>query len=79
MQNVLVLGSSGQIGSSLTKLLREHKKYRVIECDIVCEEKHDLRKKSNFLNQSFLEADFVYFLAYDVGGSKYLKDNQNSS
>ena len=31
------------------------------------------------LDESFQKADFVYFLAYDVGGSKYLKENQNSS
>ena len=79
MDNVLVLGSKGQIGLSLTKILRENKEYNVIECDIACQESHDLRKESDFLNQSFQKADFVYFLAYDVGGSKYLKEKQNSS
>lgn len=79
MNNVLVLGSKGQIGLSLTKILRNTNKYNVIECDIVCCESNDLRKESDFLNQSFRDADFVYFLAYDVGGSKYLYDNQNSS
>ena len=79
MDNILVLGAKGQIGLSLTKILRNSHKYNVIECDIVCCESNDLRKKSEFLNQSFREADFVYFLAYDVGGSKYLYDNQNST
>ncbi len=79
MNNILVLGSKGQIGLSLTKILRNTNKYNVIECDIVCCESNDLRKESDFLNQSFRDADFVYFLAYDVGGSKYLYDNQNSS
>lgn len=79
MNNILVLGSKGQIGLSLTKILRNSNKYNVIECDIVCCESNDLRKESDFLNQSFRDADFVYFLAYDVGGSKYLYDNQNSS
>ncbi len=79
MENILVLGSSGQIGLSLTRLLRNIKNYNVIECDIVRNESNDLRKQSDFLNKSFSEADFVYFLAYDVGGSRYLEDNQNSS
>ena len=79
MDNVLVLGSRGQIGHSLTKILEDSKKYNVIECDIVCEESNDLRNKSSFLNQLFMKADFVYFLAYDVGGSKYLENNQNAS
>ena len=79
MNNVLVLGSRGQIGLSLTKILGDNKKYNVIECDIVCEESNDLRSKSSFLNQLFMKADFVYFLAYDVGGSKYLENNQNAS
>ena len=79
MENILVLGSRGQIGLSLTKILRNSKKYNVIECDLVCSENNDLREKSEFLNQLFQTADFVYFLAYDVGGSKYLYSNQNSS
>lgn len=79
MNNVLVLGSRGQIGLSLTKILGDNKKYNVIECDIVCEESNDLRSKSSFLNQLFMKADFVYFLAYDVGGSKYLENNQKAS
>ena len=31
MENVLVLGSSGQIGLSLTRILSKFKKYNVIE------------------------------------------------
>ena len=79
MDNILVLGSRGQIGLSLTKILRDYKKFNVIECDILCNENNDLRTQTDFLNESFRKADFVYFLAYDVGGSKYLKDNQNST
>ena len=69
MENVLVLGSSGQIGLSLTRILSKFKKYNVIECDIVLSESNDL-KAVRFLEKSFSEADFVYFLAYDVSGSK---------
>ena len=79
MDNILVLGSKGQIGLSLTKILRTFSRFNITECDIVCDESNDLRKKSEFLNQLFRSADFVYFLAYDVGGSKYLQDNQNST
>ena len=63
MKNILVLGSKGQIGLSLTKILQNSNKYNVIECDIVCCESNDLRKKSNFLNQSFRDAD----LQFEVG------------
>ena len=79
MHNILVLGSRGQIGLSLKKILGHTKKYNVIECDIVCRESNDLRNKSSFLNKLFMKADFVYFLAYDVGGSKYLENNQNAT
>lgn len=78
MKNFLVLGSSGQIGLSLIKALRENTNNNVLECDLVLDKSHDLRKNSPFLDKSFQEADFIFFLAYDVGGSTYLKDNQNT-
>ena len=43
---VLVLGSSGQVGSSLTKYLRK-KDYEVIEFDIANSEEQDLRIYDN--------------------------------
>ncbi len=78
MPNVLVLGSEGQIGNSLTRILKHDKNYEVTECDIVSHESHDLRVRSQYLDEAFEKAEFVYFLAYDVGGSTYLNKKQNS-
>jgi nucleoside-diphosphate-sugar epimerase len=69
----LVLGSSGQIGSALTKFLTEQKQ-EVLEFDIVRSPQEDLRiPRNEILRQHMLAADFVFFLAFDVGGSRYLK------
>jgi len=75
---VLVLGSSGQVGFSLTKHLR-NKNYEVIEFDIVNNEEQDLRIYNNkLLEQTIQSSDFVVFLAFDVGGSRYLEKYQNT-
>jgi nucleoside-diphosphate-sugar epimerase len=77
--NHLVLGSSGQIGSSLCDYLR-HSGNSVVTFDIVdSEEEEDLRKESAYLEQCISEADFIYFLAFDVGGARYLQQHQNKS
>lgn len=74
----LVLGSSGQVGSALTALLRSQNE-EVIEFDIVRSPKEDLRLYPNPLLESLVQScDFVFFLAFDVGGSVYLKTYQNS-
>lgn len=68
----LVLGSSGLIGKYL-KLYLEKLGKIVFEFDIVNNEKQDLRIQDNYeLNELIRNADFVFFLAFDVGGSKYL-------
>lgn len=75
---VLVLGSSGQVGFSLTEYLR-NKNYEVIEFDIVNNEEQDLRIYNNkLLEQNIQSSDFVVFLAFDVGGSRYLEKYQNT-
>lgn len=75
---ILVLGSEGQIGNHLIKFLRE-KKYDVVEFDILNSPKQDLRLENNkLLKKYILETDFVFFLAFDVGGSKYLSQYQKS-
>ena len=79
MSKILVLGSEGQIGNNLTSKLKKDKNNEIIECDIACHESHDLRVKSKYLDEVFKNSDFVYFLAYDVGGSTYLNKNQNSN
>ena len=73
----LVLGSCGQVGLSLTTYLRSIGK-DVEEIDILRDTYEDLRYNSFVIEQKIRNADFVYFLAFDVGGSKYLAKNQKS-
>ena len=74
----LVLGSSGQIGSALTKFLIEQKQ-EVLEFDLVRSPQEDMRIPHNeILSRHMLGADFVFFLAFDVGGSRYLKTYQHT-
>lgn len=78
MKTIMVLGSSGQIGSHLVKFLKS-RDYNVIEYDIVNTRDQDLRllpsEDFEFLIQ---QSDFVFFLAFDAGGSHYLETYQNS-
>lgn len=78
MKNVLILGSSGQIGAHLTTFLK-NKGYEVREFDIVRDEKEDLTIHKNYqLETAIFKSDFVFFLAFDVGGSRYLKKYQHT-
>lgn len=75
---VLNLGSSGQIGSYLTEYLRK-KGHEVIEYDKNLGPQYNLTEiPSTWLESCIEEADFVFFLAFDVGGSRYLKKYQNT-
>jgi nucleoside-diphosphate-sugar epimerase len=75
---VTILGSSGQIGAYLTKHLRNIG-HEVTEFDIAKDHNHDLTTIPNqYLEDAIQSADFVFFLAFDVGGSHYLKRYQNS-
>lgn len=74
MKKYLVLGSSGFIGKSLCKYLKSLK-HEVVEYDIKNSDEEDLRKFDNLkLVNLVASCDFVFFLAFDVGGSKYLAD-----
>ena len=74
----LILGSSGQIGSALTERIKKNGD-KVIEFDLVRSPEEDLRIHGNSkLEQAVKDADFVFFLAFDVGGSRYLKTYQNT-
>lgn len=75
MKNILVLGSRGQVGLSLVDHLNK-KKYNVYKFDIIDNKNNDLRIRS-VLDDLIQKCDFVYFLAFDVGGSKYLEQKQN--
>jgi nucleoside-diphosphate-sugar epimerase len=75
---VLILGSSGQIGAYLTEYL-SNKGHEVFEYDIVKCEEQDLTQIPNLtLDHLVKECDFVFFLAFDVGGSRYLKKYQHT-
>jgi len=75
---VLNLGSSGQIGAYLTEYLRE-KGHEVIEYDKNLGPQYNLTAiPSSWLESCIKEADFVFFLAFDVGGSRYLKKYQHT-
>ena len=72
----LVLGSAGQIGSALVNFLR-NKGEEVLTIDLVNSVTQDLRIHNNTLVESYIEqCDFVYFLAFDVGGARYLEKYQ---
>jgi len=74
----LVLGSEGQVGSALTRYLKEQR-HTVEEFDIIRSPQEDLRITHNALLAKYLsQCDFVFFLAFDVGGSLYLKKYQNT-
>ena len=75
---ITVLGSSGQIGSYLTEYLKS-KNYFVREFDIVNSQEQDMTHIPNvYLRNAIMDSDFVFFLAFDVGGSHYLKKYQNT-
>lgn len=74
----LVLGSRGQIGSSLCRYLLTQG-HDVREFDITLDPVMDLRIHANTkLTQDLCWADFVFHLAWDVGGSVYLERYQNT-
>jgi nucleoside-diphosphate-sugar epimerase len=76
--NLLVLGSSGQVGAYLCEYLRARGHF-VEEFDIVNDETQDLRIQNNvLLDEKVRDADFVFFLAFDVGGSRYLSKYQHT-
>jgi nucleoside-diphosphate-sugar epimerase len=75
---VTILGSGGQIGSYLTAYLKS-KGHQVLEFDIVNSPYQDMTKIPNpNLEYHIKESDFVFFLAFDVGGSRYLKKYQHT-
>lgn len=75
MKTSLVIGSEGFIGAPFCTFL-EKQKERVVRFDIQRDKAEDARSARLPLS----EVDAVYFLAWDVGGSKYLyKDDVQMS
>ena len=75
---ITVLGSSGQIGAYLTEYLRS-RDHDVREFDVVNGNDQDMRMIPNYdLHARISTSEFVFFLAFDVGGSRYLKKYQHT-
>jgi nucleoside-diphosphate-sugar epimerase len=75
---ITVLGSGGQIGAYLVDYLRENGHY-VHEFDKVNNPHEDMTLIPNpLLEEKIADSDFVFFLAFDVGGSRYLKKYQHT-
>lgn len=72
---ILILGSEGTIGSALCKHLKKCG-HTVIHWDIKISREHDLSNDTNTgrLKDIVDASDFIFFLAYDVGGAKYIWD-----
>lgn len=78
LRKLLVLGSAGQIGSALVAFFQELN-FDVLEYDIALNLDQDLRKWPNpSLEDLIRNSDYVFFLAFDVGGSRYLEKYQDS-
>lgn len=78
INSVLVLGSAGQVGGHLTSFLKD-KNYDVLEYDIASNPMEDLRVSPTEQFESLVKkADFVFFLAFDAGGSHYLATYQDT-
>ena len=74
----LILGSSGQIGDALCEYY-DSKNISIEKFDIVDNDFQDLRINSNtILEDKIRSSEFVFFLAFDVGGSRYLKKYENT-
>ena len=75
---ITILGSSGQIGAYLKEYLIK-KGHDVREFDMINGEDQDMTKIPNpELHARIATSEFVFFLAFDVGGSRYLKKYQHT-
>lgn len=73
----VVLGSSGQIGAPLTSYLKSLG-HKVEEVDLENGPEQDLRNHNMEIEKKINESDYIFFLAFDVGGSRYLSEKQES-
>jgi nucleoside-diphosphate-sugar epimerase len=75
---ITILGSGGQIGAYLTEYLK-NKGHTIHEFDVVNGIHQDMTNIPNpELHRVIMDCDFVFFLAFDVGGSRYLKKYQHT-
>lgn len=73
----LVLGSSGQLGRPVVNYLRKQGE-EVQEFDIRRTLDEDCRIHSDILDRAISECDYCHFLAFDIGGAKYIEKYQDS-
>ena len=79
MKKILILGSGGQIGGHLVDFFKLKKEYEILEFDILSGKTFDLRNFNNKNIEKYIKkSDFIFFLAFDVGGSRYLKKYQKT-
>ena len=77
-RRILILGSGGQIGAYLTDYLNDIG-YEVLEFDVLNGLHQDMTEIPNpELHRQIMRSHFVFFLAFDVGGSHYLKKYQHT-
>ena len=74
----LILGSSGQVGYHVVNYFKS-KGEEVIEFDIERDQNEDLRISNNtLLEEKIHQCDIIHFLAFDIGGAKYLEKYQDT-
>lgn len=75
---ITILGSAGQVGAYLTQYLKA-KGHTVVEFDVANADWQDMTRIPNVnLRDALVDTDFCFFLAFDVGGSHYLKKYQHT-
>ena len=76
MSNYLILGSEGVVGSALCNYLDELN-ISYTRFDKLISNDQDLTNLENttYLEECIKKTDLVFFLAFDVGGSKYLTND----
>lgn len=78
IKKAMVLGGEGQIGKPLCEYLKTQG-VKVFNVDLLHGPTEDLRtteSTDSTIEYWLKDADFVFFLAYDIGGAKFLKTEQ---
>ena len=78
IQNPLILGSAGVVGKALVDEYAKDKSVIPLRYDITTNKHHDCRNDKRNLKTAIEISDFVFFLAYDVGGAKFLDKNKKN-
>lgn len=74
----LILGSAGVVGTALLEEYSDDKDVLPIQFDVQHNPEMDLTQHIDNVWEYVDISDFVFFLAYDVGGSKFLDKNKNN-